>query len=224
MNRQETLKSLASLLESFIERVVHLKEERLSVSEGIRRLDDIADKASQGLDMTDQAGDWFAEHNRWLTDSSLSPPDVSRINRILQQFKTNLRLAGEASLSEDKIHREIDRWSKTGEKLDRKLILRRGPEARAVAGEEQEDTIARFEHCLERLTAIFKDTCGGKKHILSVADDLLKAARLQSNKDALILSAFVIYYLKQNGYKVEPYVKKLREAEAVIGEGISGGQ
>jgi hypothetical protein len=30
------------------------------------------------------------------------------------------------------------------------------------------------------------------------------------------LSAFIIYYLKQNNYKVDPYVRRLKEAEAQI--------
>ncbi|UCE24965.1 MAG: hypothetical protein JSU74_02640 [Candidatus Zixiibacteriota bacterium] len=219
MSRQQTLKSLEGLLESFLARVVQRKEDRLGVMEGINRLDDIARQSSRGEDMTDDIGDWFARHNRWLTDSSLKPADVDRITGLLAQFRQQLRAPSESSPAENKIHSEIDRWSETGRKLSPKLILKRAPEARAPQPISDPDTIGLFDKKLTRLTAVFKDTCQGKKHILSVVNDLLESARLQGNKDALILSAFIIYYLKQNGYKVEPYVKKLREAETILAKG-----
>lgn len=219
MSRQESLKSLESLLEGFLDRVVKAKEERLSVLEGINRLDEITRQSSSGVDVTDEVGDWFARHNRWLTDASLKTSDIDRINNILAQFKQELRPAGESSPAEDKIHREISRWNETGKKLSQKLILKRGPEIKVPLAVIGDDTIALFDKKLARLTAVFKDFAGGKEHILSVADDLLKAAKLQGNKDALILSAFIIYYLKQNGYKVEPYVKKLKEAETIQSKG-----
>jgi hypothetical protein len=56
----------------------------------------------------------------------------------------------------------------------------------------------------------------GRKHIMSALDDLLKSAYLQQNEQALLLSAFVIYYLRQKGYKVEPFVKRLKAAESLI--------
>lgn len=219
MSRTDTLKSLETLLESFLDRVVETKENRLRVLEGIDRLDDIARQSSRGEDITDRVGDWFADHNQWLTDSNLRPADVSRIGSMLSQFKDRLRQGQDSSPAEDKIKAEIDRWEQTRQKTGPKLVLKRGPEVKAFPGEPGVDSIALFDKKLTRVTAIFKDYSGGKQHILSVADDLLKAALLQSNKDALILAAFIIYYLKQSGYKVEPYVKKLKEAETKLAKG-----
>jgi hypothetical protein len=48
---------------------------------------------------------------------------------------------------------------------------------------------------------------------MSVLGDALNSAVLQKNRQALLLSALIIYYLKQNGYMVEPFVKRLKEAE-----------
>ena len=220
MSRQDTLKSLENLLESFLDRVVAVKEQRLSVLEGINRLDDITRQSSRGANVTDDVGDWFAEHNKWLTGSSLRSADIDRINSILSQFKNELRTSPESSPAEDKIHTEIDRWSQSPPKTGPKLVLKRRPEVKAPIPEPETDTIALFDKKLERLTAVFKDSCGGKQHILSVVDDLLTAAKVQANKDALILSGFIIYYLKQNGYKVEPYVKRLKEAETLLSKGV----
>ena len=55
---------------------------------------------------------------------------------------------------------------------------------------------------------------------MSVLDEALKSAELQKNKEALILSAFIIYYLKTGGYMVDPYVMRLKQAERKLEEGF----
>jgi len=74
-------------------------------------------------------------------------------------------------------------------------------------------SIALFDNALERLSRLFRDHAGNKQHIMSVLDDTLKSAELQMSKEALILSAWIIYYLRQDGYKVKPFVKRLKRAE-----------
>ena len=100
------------------------------------------------------------------------------------------------------------------------MVLTRGPEV--APGDFDGDTIALFSHRWERLTLLLADLSGGKEHLLSVLDDALKKATLQNNEEALLLSAFMIYYLKQNGYKVEPYVKRLKEAEGLRKGSVQG--
>jgi len=78
------------------------------------------------------------------------------------------------------------------------------------------DSIGGFSHLLEKVTNLFRDASGNKKHIMSILDDTLKSASLQRNRDALVLSAFIIYYLKLNSYMVGPFVKRLREAERAV--------
>lgn len=216
MNRHDTLRSLASLLESFLERVVELREQRLAVLDGISRLDDIARQSSRGTDITDEMGEWFAHHSRWLTDNCLKPTEVGRIDGILGEIRRELRISPDSPAALRKIDAEIDRWSKTHGQGGRRLVLERPPEDETPTRAADGDTIAMFEDKFSGLLALYKDHCGGKKHLLSVLDDLLGAAKLQKNTDALILSALVIYYLKQNGYKVEPYVRKLRAAETSL--------
>jgi hypothetical protein len=212
LSKTETLESLESLLESFLDRVVTLKENRLSVIEGISELDDIARKAQPGDRLTDSIGDWFAGHNRWLTEGNLKPVDVQRITGILGEIRKELKINAEATPARRKIETEIDRWQQTEQELTHRVVLKRGPETAADQTTDV-DSITLFDNKLDFLARLYKDHAGNKKHILTVLDDLLKAARVQANKDALILSAFIIYYLKHNGYKVEPYVRKLKEAE-----------
>lgn len=216
MSRTQTLEKLASLIESFLEQVVVLKEKRLSVLEGINRLDDIARQKIDDINITDGIGDWFAQHNRWLTENNLKPADINRISGILEKIKTELKINPDSSPAENKISAEISRWAEKVEPVKQKIILKRTSEKPEVYKESGMDTISLFSNNLSRLADIYKDYCQGKIHILSVLDDLLQAAKLQKNKDTLILSGFIIYYLRRNDYKVEPYIKKLKEAETII--------
>ncbi len=213
MSRTDTLRSLEIILESFLERAVSVKEQRLRILSGINRLDDIAHEVSAGRDVTDEIGGWFAEHSRWLDEPSLRIADRNRIGQILGSIKSELGTGTDDSPASSKIGREIDRWSETVSSGTQKLILKRAPESQKTEGET--DSITLFNNTLRALSDM-SDTLGkSHKHVLSILDDTLKSALMQRSKQALLLSGFIIYYLKQSGYKVEPYVKRLKEAESV---------
>lgn len=233
MSYHATLKRMESMLESFLDRVVEMKSDRLEVISGINRLDDIARDIEHGYDLTDRIGQWFAEHNRLLETRQLRPAEHNRIGRILTHIRHNLRVTHQSPPAVNKIASEIDRWvttsfenlapSEPAEKPSAgRIVLKRGPEHTAPkpavveTGEterKQLTSIERFERTLSRLTNLFSDYSGNKHHLMSVLDDSLRSATISTNREALILSATVIYYLKQHGYKVEPYVKRLKEAE-----------
>ncbi len=220
MSRAETLHSLESLLEQFLQRAISLKEERLRVLDGINRLDDIARGVHAGADLTEEVGGWFAQHSAWLQGQTLKPADQTRIRSLLESIKRELERSPEVSPAQIKIHREIDRWGsdeKTAEPQVRdKIVLTRGPEE---AKPSEEDTIAMYDKALARMQAIFRDMSANKGHIMTILDDALLSAKHQQSRDALLLSASIIYYLKLNRYKVEPYVKRLKEAEALLAGG-----
>ena len=218
--RTRTLKSWEVVLESFLHRVVELKGERLAVLDGINRLDDIARQDSTQKDFSMEVGDWFAEHNDWLTEKTIRPADAGRISRILGQIKDGLKTSSEKSQETEKVSSEIERWQDTLKlelkKLDSslpKLVLRRGGETIA---EIEKDSILKFTEHFESMFERWKDVSGGKAHILSALDDCLNSAYLQLNEEALILSGFIIYYLRLKNYLVEPYVKRLKAAESLI--------
>lgn len=213
MTELETLRQLETKLESFIERAIFLKHDRVAALSGINRLDDIARKVVGGDDPTDDIGRWFAQHNRLLVENRLTPAEHNRISGILGEIRRELRVNENSSPAVYKIAGEIERWRSGAKTGPVKLVLKRPTED--AESTDSEPTIAKFASELEMLTAKFADLSAGKKHLLSVLDDALKSAALQRNPDALILSGLLIYYLKLRGYKVEPFVKRLKEAEAI---------
>ncbi len=226
MSQTASLQSLESLLETFLDRVVFLKEKKLNVLDGINRLDDIGLLATKGEDVTDDIGSWFAIHNKWLTDRTLKDAELNRITGMLSKIKREIRIDADSSMADQKISSEIDRWNNKKEQTKPILKLRRRPEIAQTPSSPLEldpptaDTISLFVKRLSRMTALFMDYSNQKNHILSVLENLLRKASSETDKDALILSAFIIYYLKQNGYKVEPFVKKLKEAETLYKKGM----
>lgn len=213
MSRVDTLKRLEHTLESFLERAVFVKADRIRVLGGINRLDDIARKAVEGDDPTDSVGQWFAEHNRLFASGDFTAAEHNRISDILGDIRREIRVNEQSSPAIAKIASEIDRWRQHYKPTGVKLVLKRGPEVAEPTGEEP--TIAKFHSELDKIVALFADASVSKKHLLSVLDDTLKSAILQKNRDALILSGLLIYYLKLSGYKVDPFVRRLKEAEAI---------
>ena len=212
MSRDQSLRKLEQVLESFLDRAVALKENRLQVLGGIDRLDDIARGLSGGDDLSEDVGNWFAEHNRWLTDDVLRPADRNRIGEILTHIQHDISPEDDsATAAMTKIRSEIDRWSGAVSRGEAQPVtLKRGAE---TAGSAAEDSIGRFRTVFSRMENLLADMTAGKAHILSVLDEALKKADVQRDKEALILSGLIIYYLKQQRYKVEPYVRRLKEAE-----------
>jgi len=233
VKQTDTLKSLEIVLESFLERAVKLKANRLQVIDGIDRLDDITRSCTTGPDaddpnMTDRVGNWLAEHNGWIGGESLRLGDRNRLSRILTSLRQGLAQADDQSPAGEKIATEVDRWhqrlnsppkptkpTKPTKPIGQKLVLRKGPETLNEAGlhPSSEDSIGLFAETLKTMTDLFKEMSHDRLHLMSVLNDALKTATLRPNREALLLSALIIYYLRQNGYMVEPFVKRLKEAE-----------
>lgn len=88
MSDRAALQSLEQLLESFLERAVAAKGERLSVLEGMNRLDDIA--KTDGINQLSSIGDWLAYHSGWLADQTLRPADKRRITEMLTELREGI--------------------------------------------------------------------------------------------------------------------------------------
>jgi hypothetical protein len=220
VSRSATLQKLEKVLTGFLEKAVSDRDERLDVVEGINRLDDIARSSSAGIDTTDDIGVWLAGSSRLLQQGRLKVNDFRRIDGLLTDIRRDYHPKDASSAEATKIRSELGHWQETARRATRKLVLKRGPEVAPEPGRQApadpSDTIAVFAEHFEDIMNLWKDLSGRGKHLMSVLDDALVSARVQKKRDALLLSAFLIYYLKFKGYKVEPYVKRLKEAEQAL--------
>jgi hypothetical protein len=218
VTRTQELKQLEARLERFLSDAVTRKEARLDVVSGINRLDNIARGGSGEADITAEVGNWFASYNRLLSENKLKPTDTSRINIILARINNRLS-EGEETPARRKIASEIQRWQQSTSGKGLRIVLKRSPEkappvvAATPKSDQTPDTLEQFREVMKRLQMRFEEHAASRQHVLSALDDALKSAELQNNREALLLSALMIYYLKQKSYKVEPYVARLRTAE-----------
>jgi hypothetical protein len=158
-----------------------------------------------------------------MEDTTLRPADRNRIGEILGGIRQELDISDQSTPATEKIQTEIERWqsrmtpapSQTRPTTGRKIVLRKGPESLDEAGvhPSNQDSISLFAESLKTMAGLFTDFSRDRLHLMSILDDSLKTASLKKSREALLLSASIIYYLKQNGYMVEPFVKRLKEAE-----------
>jgi hypothetical protein len=205
-----TLKALDVIIDSFLDRAVATKSARLKILEGLNRLDDIEQNFDPSGKPADKLSGWLSDYSTWKTDPSLKPADRNRIRSALGTIQGKIGQSRVTSPELSKMDAEIERWQASAGKPSRTIVLRRKPEA---AEEVTIDIIAPIKATLIDMIGLLEEKGQSRGHILSVLDDLLKSAELQQNPKALLLSAFVIYYMRQNGYRVEPYVRRLRQAE-----------
>jgi len=219
LSRIKTLRELESRLVSFLDEALALKQERLGVLDGLNRLDDITREAILGKSMTDEIGDWFAAHNDWPESDRLRPADRNRLQLMLGQLQREIHASSDSSAATRKISGEIGRWAKpledSAEKsASRKIVLKRPPES--ADPDLKDDTIPLYRKTIDGVVELFNELSTDKQHLLSVLDESLDEAQKKGSKEALLLSAFTIYYLKHNGYMVEPYVRRLKEVESAL--------
>jgi len=217
LSRVKTLKSLEVVLESFLDRLIRKKGKRLIALDGINRLDDLARDLHPTSDPTEELGQWFARHNRLVSDKVLRAGDHRRISSILDTIRRERGLDESGSPAARKIVDEIDRWSTQAPAGSiplpaSRLVLKRGSEA-AATEEAQLDGIAQFDRVLQQLPGLFKDFAGNRQHIMSVLDEALKTAENSNQTAPVMLAATIIYWLRVKKYKVGPFVRRLRKCE-----------
>ena len=224
MTRIESLHELEKLLETFLDKAASSNETLPRASEHLNRVDDIALQKKNFALATANMGDWLAEHADLMKENAIPAADSERIKGVLAKISDEMQLAGPETNETRKIRTEIEKWQTKlvveSEKpvlpAGQKLVLKRGPESIEQVDKGSVDS---FTKQLKSMLELWEGVSDRRAHVLSALDDLLKSAYLQHNQEALLLSGFIIYYLRQNGYLIEPYVKRLKAAESLIKQG-----
>lgn len=211
MSRVQTLKKLQGMLEGFLDKATAIKEKRLTVLGGMNQLDDLTRASEEGQDVTDRVAEWFSDRKVWPESGLLKPVDCKRIEQMLGQICKNLHGNSPQTPATEKVESVIAEWLESGLADGKSITLARGSE---IA--EEVDNITRVRNQMQTILDRFNDLAEGKDHVLSALDSALNRAVEHHDRDALLLSAFLIYYLRLDKYMVEPYVKRLKKAEKLF--------
>ncbi len=230
MSEFRTLKSLEGQLESLLERAIKLKQPRLKALTCLDELDDIARTLATGGQAADELGAWFGRYYPAINGATddLRESDLRRIRTMMAELQPHLIRREHDSPAKRKLISEVAKWARpvvephteteptTPSDGRRTIVLKRNAE-HPIASRPETDLSPRFTETLERVTDLYRDLEGSRAHLLSVLDNALTKAMTQKHDDAILLAATIIYSLRMRGYKVEPYVARLKRAEELLG-------
>lgn len=234
MERVEQLRSYEVVLESFLERIVNSRQEEISTLEAIGELERISEMSLSGRDVGSEVNDWLSRRENLISSKSLDQSQRGLISGMLLKMQESLsdsdtswragvnrfaggmrekRSAAPNSISEpvpEMIPKPISESSpESTSARGRTIVLKRGPER------TPEELSGKFASSLAEMGEYIEGDFKESDHLLSRLDNILKSAAVRGDKRFLRMGAALIYFLKTEGYKVEPYVKKLREAERI---------
>lgn len=204
MSRLQTLRKLESTLENFLTKVVDSEEEQMGALRSVDTLDEIARDSLKGRIVNNRLGDWFAQNRGLVETKRFDMSSLESISNLLSDIRSGLDPADPISR---KLTDQIDNWRDKGVIPKRKLILKM--KARPV----EENLLGKFIDFLGREEKHLDSGEFEGRHLLQILDDVLKSAAAKEDTMFIHLAGSLIYYLKMNGYKMTPFVKRLREIE-----------
>jgi len=204
LSRLKTLKRLESNLKHLLTSVAQLETNQIETLNSINVLDDIARDSLKGRYVNNRLGNWMAKNRVLVDDGRLKKTAISAVGNLLSDIKNGLDKTDPES---KKLFDEIDSWFTKGVVPGRKVVLSRPPEI--SKSDLTEHYFDLFKQETEQL-AYYKEH---GDHILSMLDDILKNAEVKNDPIYLHMAGSIIYYLKNRGYKIDPYVRRLRFLE-----------
>lgn len=200
MTTTDTLNRLESHLTRLIDGMLERKADQLDFLTGLNRLDDILRLHEQGQPIADKATRFLADYRRWQETEALTPAQRKRLSEFLGDLFQRLHDTNDPG-SQKAADEVKERLRMMGDGAFR-LVLKR-PQEQAPLAERFRSLISREG---EELNALITQ----HDHLLTVLDDLLKSAEAKTDTIYRHLAASIIYFLQIEGFKVEPYVKRLR--------------
>jgi len=206
LSREETLKKLESTLESFISRAVSHEASRLDTARSLDSLGEIAQESLHGRYINNRLARWMSESKRFLDTGRFDGDKLSQIGSLFADIQTGLDMADSESR---KLYGEIENWKTAGAVPKRKLVLK------APAPAPTSDLLDLFLQYMKSELEYVENEQSRQGHILTILDDALKSAEAKIDPMYLHLAGSLIYFMKSRGYKVGPFVKRLKDIERI---------
>jgi len=200
-----TLKRLESTLDRFLTTIAKHETAQIETLESINILDDIARDSLKGRYIKNRLGDWMAKNRMLVNDGRLKNTAIAAVGNLLNDIRGGLDLTDPES---KKLDDEIGNWFSKGVVPGRRVVLTR-------PAEKPDPNLAyEFADIIKRESDEISYHLEKGDHILSMLDDILKSAEAKEDRMYLHLAGSIIYYLKNSGYKIEPYVRRLKNLES----------
>lgn len=194
---------LKTSLEALVEGVLAEKKDQIDFMIGLNLLDDVLADLNRGREIADKLAIFIGRHRYWIQSDFLNGNQKERLSRILMPLCHALQTHDDPD--NVKLREELGEWLRFLGHKSFKLILKSPGEEISLS--------SRFSLLLKRETEELDSLLSRHDHLMTCLDDLLKSAECKEDKLYQHLSASLIYFLKREGYKVDPYVKRLRQTQ-----------
>ena len=229
MDLLQNLSHLKRTLEDFLSAVVQIEEANWEVALRIERLEDIVFGKKKDYW---QLSERFASLKKWLTDDGIKllegKINQKQIEKIIlciekmKDYKDKIKDKKNIDLI-DKVLRLSNSFVKES---TRKIGLEYSPlgliesdqtqirEKLLEKSHPEENLKQEFEKVLHYQREMLKFFYKPQDHLLSILDYQLGTLEVRPTLEDELFSASLIYFLRQNNYKVNPYVERLRKITA----------
>jgi hypothetical protein len=195
-----TIEKMETRLVQLVDGILAQKSDRMDFLIGLNRLDDILIDHQEGRPITQAMSSFLNDYRHWRQENALQATHKRRLSGFLTDAYQALR--GHADVDAEKLAEEVKEWLKDMGQGTFRLTLKRP--------QEQAPLTDRFKALMERESEEVRMLMSQHDHLLTCLDDVLKSAEAKSDPMYKHLAASIIYFLKIEGYKIDPYVKRLR--------------
>ncbi len=199
MIKTETINRLEDRLAHLIGGMLAKKESQIDFLIGLNQLDDILISLREGQPVIDDLTRFLSRYRAWPEDGNLDSSQRKRLGVFLNSL--NQELVNRHDTDHFKLAEEIREWAQRLGTGSLKLIFKSSGEQASLAD--------RFYSLLRRESEEMNILLTERGHLLTCLDDILNSAESKNDRMYQHLAASLIYFLKLEGYKTDPYIKRL---------------
>lgn len=231
MELKEALQSLKKSMDDFLERAVEKEEEEWEVDQKVTALENIVLGKSRDFW---QVKDRFKGMEVWLKNEgeelNSKPVKKNQIQRVIECIE-RMKVYREMIRGEE-FYKDGEKTLKQANLFIRENLRRRGWEYTPLGlvdfiqldesllnlkeeirnlGHDDADLKNKYQKVLSYQLDLMDYFYKPKDHLLTILDYQLKTLEMKTTKEDEFFTASLIYYLRQNRYKVEPYLERFRK-------------
>lgn len=196
----KNIERLESRLKQLIEGTLEQKKDQIAFLSALSRVDDLVAAFDRGESITEDLTAFLDKYRSSLRNESLSDSQRKRFGDFLSELMQRIRQREDGDCQ--KLAGEFRQWLHDLGGGGFRITLKRPAEQISLA--------EKFQSLLRRETVEFEALLAQREHLLSCLDDALKSAESKTDRMYRHLAASMIFFLQMEGYKVEPYLERLR--------------
>jgi hypothetical protein len=231
MELKEALLSLKKSMDDFLERAVKKEEEEWEVDQKVSALENIVlGKTRDFWQIKDRFKGmelWLKNEGEELNSKPFKKNQIQRVIECIERMKVYWEMIGG-----EKFYQDGERTLKQANLFIRENLRRRGWEytplglvdfvqldesllnlKEEIRNLDHDDTDLKnkYQKALSYQLDLMDYFYKPKDHLLTILDYELKTLEMKTTKEDEFFTASLIYYLRQNRYKVEPYLERFRK-------------